>query len=56
MENDKQELLVPLEVIILGFAAHFTNGNDVNSVEDEALFDLQAALELEIERRGVAIH
>ena len=56
MENDQQGLLIPLEVIILGFAAHFTSGNDVNSVEDEALFDLQTALELEIERRGVVIH
>jgi hypothetical protein len=56
MENDQQGFLVPLEIIILGFAAHFTSGNDVNTVEDEALYDLQAALELEIERRGAIVH
>ena len=56
MENDQQGFLVPLEIIILGFAAHFTSGNDVNTVEDEALYDLHAALELEIERRGAIVH
>lgn len=56
MEDDQQGVLIPFEIIILGFASHFTKGNDISSVEDEALFDLQAALELEIERRGVVIH
>lgn len=56
MENDQQGVLIPLEIIILGFAAHFTSGNDVNTVEDEALYNLQAALELEIERRGAIVH
>jgi len=56
MEDDQQGFLVPLEIIILGFAAHFTSGNDVNTVEDEALYDLHAALELEIERRGAIVH
>lgn len=56
MEDDQQGVLVPLEIIILGFAAHFTSGNDINTVENEALYDLQAALELEIERRGAIVH
>jgi hypothetical protein len=56
MEDDQQGLLIPLEIIILGFAAHFTSGNNVESVEDEALFDLQSALELEISRRGAVVH
>lgn len=56
MENDQQGVLVPLEIIIFGFAAHFTNGNDINTIEDEALYDLQAALELELEKRGAVLH
>ena len=56
MEDDQQGVLIPLEIIILGFAAHFTSGNDVNTVEDQALYDLQAALELELEKRGAVLH
>jgi hypothetical protein len=56
MEDDQQGFLIPLEIIILGFAAHFTSGNDVNTVEDQALYDLQAALELELEKRGAVLH
>lgn len=56
MENDQQGVLVPFEIIILGFAAHFTNGNDINTVEDQALYDLQVALELELEKRGAVLH
>ena len=52
MENDKQGLLVPFEIIIIGFAAHLTSGNDVSTIKDEALYDLHTALELEIEKRG----
>jgi hypothetical protein len=56
MEDDQQGFLIPLEIIILGFAAHFTSGNDVKTVEDQALYDLQAALELELEKRGAVLH
>jgi hypothetical protein len=56
MENDQQGVLIPFEIIILGFAAHFTSGNDINTVEDQALYDLQAALQLELEKRGAILH
>lgn len=56
MEDDKQGLLVPFEIIIIGFAAHFTSGNDVSTIEDEALYDLHTALELEIDKRGAVLH
>ena len=56
MEDDQQGFLVPLEVILIGFAAHLTSGHSVETIEDEALFNLQAALELELEKRGAVIH
>lgn len=56
MENDQQGFLVPLEVLLISFAAHITNGNAVETIEDEALYNLQAALDLEIQKRGAVIH
>lgn len=56
MEDDQQGLLIPIEIIIISFAAHLTSGNDIDSLEDEALYNLQAALELEIQRRGAVLH
>jgi len=56
MEDDQQGLLVPLEILILGFAAHFTSGYSLESVEDSAIYDLQEALEMEVEKRGAVLH
>jgi len=56
MEDDQQGLLIPIEVILLGFAAHLTSGNSIETIEDEALYNLQAALQIEIEKRGAVIH
>ena len=56
MEDDQQGILIPFEILILGFAAHFTIGNDIETVDDESLYNLHAALELEIEKRGAVLH
>jgi len=56
MEDDQQGILIPIEVLIIGFAAHITSGNDIESIEDEALYNLQAALDLEIQKRGAVLH
>ena len=56
MEDDQQGFLIPIEIIIIGFAAHLTGGSDIDTIEDEALYNLRAALELEIERRGAVLH
>ena len=56
MEDDQQGILIPFEILILGFAAHFTSGNDIETVDDESLYNLHAALELEIEKKEEELH
>tara|TARA_Y100000385_G_C13051262_1_gene619873 strand:+ start:1396 stop:1566 length:171 start_codon:yes stop_codon:yes gene_type:complete len=56
MEDDQQGLLIPLEIIILGFASHLSNGYSFESIEDEAIYNLHTALELEMEKRGAVLH
>ena len=56
MEDEDFGDLVPLEAIIMGFAIHISSCNEIDTVDDEALFNLHEAVCLEIEKREAVLH
>ena len=56
MEDEDFGDLVPLEAIIMGFAIHISSGNEIDTVHDEALYNLHEAVCLEIEKREAVLH
>lgn len=56
MEDEDFGDLVPLEAIIMGFALHLSGGNSIDSVDDNALYNLNEAVCFELEKREAVIH